>query len=464
MGWVNDKPIGNALVVGGGPAGALAAKALSDRNYKVTVCEAYPHPKGSEEKRHAYVVSLNSRGQRALRRVGVVIELLDGGVKNDRYVRHGKKVDAKPKIIKSEQPSLVIRRQKLTANLLALAEQSGATICCGEKLIDVDFDNKVATFVATETGKEVKRSYDLLVGADGVRSVTRTLLEKRGLVGPTRKEADDMEYQVAVLPHWRELLRPETVVGDATDNSTHTWTDRTSNSNSLVFPLDDGKSLVCVICPGGKLDELKSSKGYGPFLQALYPNWTDVARDDLAKQLAADDNVATTGGTCIWTSALASPKSGVVLVGDSGHGMWPSLGQGCNAALESSSVLADAVDDVTGRIDAGEDVHKMIAQHFDKLRHEDAIAIVDLTFGGIGSRRTRGLNNGKSIFFLQLALTMLLHKLSFKVFPMPALLRTMSGDDVSYSKLHWQNKVERLATYGVLVGIVALAGMKYFRS
>jgi len=35
------------------------------------------------------------------------------------------------------------------------------------------------------------------------------------------------------------------------------------------------------------------------------------------------------------------PGSGVVLMGDAGHGMWPTLGQGCNAALESVSSKGD---------------------------------------------------------------------------------------------------------------------------
>ena len=65
----NDQPsIGKALIVGGGPAGALSAKALSNRNFDVTLCESYPHPSGSFEKRHAYVISLNPRGLRALSR------------------------------------------------------------------------------------------------------------------------------------------------------------------------------------------------------------------------------------------------------------------------------------------------------------------------------------------------------------------------------------------------------------
>ena len=35
--------------------------------------------------------------------------------------------------------------------------------------------------------------------------------------------------------------------------------------------------------------------------------------------------------------------AGVVLVGDSAHSMWASLGQGCNTALETCQVFADTL-------------------------------------------------------------------------------------------------------------------------
>mmetsp|Transcript_28314 Transcript_28314/g.57506 ORF Transcript_28314/g.57506 Transcript_28314/m.57506 type:complete len:502 (-) Transcript_28314:1384-2889(-) len=467
------KPLGKALIVGGGPAGALAAKALSDRNYDVTLCEAYPHPSGSEEKSHAYVICVSPRGIAALRRVGVdPLTELEGGVVNYAYVRHGNTADSDVKIFKKgdNEPTYVIRRQKLTAGLLRIAEEAGAEVVCGERLVDIDVNKRVATFTSPKTGKETKRSYDLLVGTDGVKSVTRTLLEAKGLIGTVRKEDDDMEYQVAILPSWRMTLSPAAVIG-APDVSIHTYADRKSNSSALVFPLDDGNSLVCVICPGGRLGSMKNDNDqYGPSLQALFPNWSHASWQSLATQLAAKDNVPTTGGTCIWTSALGAPEAGVVLVGDSGHAMFPSLGQGCNAALESVAVLTDAVEAVCGTgtmiPSAGAGVRevdiwskttgeraRLVAEEYQGLRHEDALAVVDLTFGGIGSRRTRGAPNGKFLYMAQVTLMMLLNVLTLKLVPKPALLRVMGGDLAPYSALLWQHKCEKVLTYAVLIGV-----------
>ena len=44
------------------------------------------------------------------------------------------------------------------------------------------------------------------------------------------------------------------------------------------------------------------------------------------------------GGLNTRCSTLAA--EGAILMGDAGHSMWPSLGQGANAALESAGVLA----------------------------------------------------------------------------------------------------------------------------
>ena len=70
-GLADPPPVGRCLIVGGGPAGALAAKSLAERGYDTTLIESYPHPVGSTEKAHAYVIALNPRGIRALRRCGV---------------------------------------------------------------------------------------------------------------------------------------------------------------------------------------------------------------------------------------------------------------------------------------------------------------------------------------------------------------------------------------------------------
>ena len=316
----------------------------------------------------------------ALKRCGIdPLVDLEGAVVSEALVRHhsttGKVSIRKPE--RGDEWSVVlVRRRALAASLLQAAEAVGANIQCGWRVKDVDFDKREVTVVAQgtngttkeggENSKKVK--YDLLVGADGVRSITRTLLSNhlstKEIPFPVKTLDDTMEYQVAIIPRpWKEIILPQKHwTHSCPPASMHTWSDTTTGGTGLGFPIrrDSSTSLmdqfmVCVIFPGGKLGKMKQNgfSGYTAALNGLFADWTSDSRLDLAQLLAEDDNVPSIGGTCVWSEALSHPESGVVLIGDSGHGMWPSLGQGCNAALESVAVFADAIDAVKGSISNG---------------------------------------------------------------------------------------------------------------
>ena len=120
-----------------------------------------------------------------------------------------------------------------------------------------------------------------------------------------------------------------------------------------------------------------------------------------------------------------------------------SPGQGANCALETAAVFCETVQDVSRALGgssnssapstATEWSHQVVAE-FHHRRHADARAAVDLTYGGIGARQSRGRDIAPLAYKLQMAGMMILHKLTIGVVPMPALLRLMSGDSLSYSK------------------------------
>jgi kynurenine 3-monooxygenase len=66
-----------------------------------------------------------------------------------------------------------------------------------------------------------------------------------------------------------------------------------------------------------------------------------------------------------------------VLMGDAAHSMWPTLGQGVNSALEDATVLSQVLQDCAGDLDS-------VPLAFHKARHEDALAVVDLTWHSYG--------------------------------------------------------------------------------
>ena len=336
----------NVCVVGGGPAGAAVAVALRRQGHAVDLYEAYPHPRQKPAQNNnpkAYVIALGPRGQRGLTRAtGILPEQVQGGIRTGNLARHagGGSRSPRAKLMQRDQPSLIVPRQALAAHLLDEAAQAGVRLHLEHRLVGIDFERRIATFETPDakTKKVVERAYDLLVGCDGSKSAVRTLLDDDGAAdfSVERTEVDSMEYQVAVLPEQRlftDQLPADTV---------HAWNSKEYNAICLAFPvMDKNSTLFAIVFPEGKLAEYQvahrqkqkgddssgaDGDGYDKPLASLLPDVDERSRQDLAAQLAAAGPPAN-GGTCVWCSALGSPATGVALVGDAAHGMWPSLGE-----------------------------------------------------------------------------------------------------------------------------------------
>lgn len=114
-------------------------------------------------------------------------------------------------------------------------------------------------------------------------------------------------------------------------------------------------------------------------------------------------------------------------------------GQGANCAFETAAVFCESVQEVSrsgsSTLSTAADWSRTVVAEFNQRRHADALAAVDLTYGGIGARKSRGRDIAPLSYKLQAGGIMILHKFTLGLVPMPALLRIMGGDPVSYSKL-----------------------------
>jgi len=490
----------SVLIVGGGPSGAATAKAMADRGYtNINLYEAYEHPKSlSKTSSKAYVIALSSRGQQGiLDSTGIdMVKEAEGaaeGVISNDMARHiynpRKKLTSTKPMNHKELPSLIIPRKALTERLLDAAHESGVCVHYQHRLVEVDFENRIATFAIEEkaTPRMVDVKYDLLIGADGCNSKVRNLMvkNKNSLKDFTaRTEQDSMEYQVVVLSE-------SPFVNSHPEGCVHSWNNKELNAICLGFPMkinDEGKNdcdtpkysmLFAIVFPEGKLESFRND-GYRAPLTNLLP---DLFVGEVGeKRLSEFDeqlrvNHIANGGLCVWSSALGhadldtqGKAGGVILLGDSGHGMWPSLGQGANCALESVGVFVRCLDELASQDEEKDKISsswtKELVELFHDARFEDAEAAVDLTYGGIGSRKSRGRLNAPLSYKLQMIGMMLLHKLTFGIVPMPALLRLMKGTKtLSYASAKRFNFIyEKYICLGALLFSIAVttAGMKAF--
>ncbi len=94
---------------------------------------------------------------------------------------------------------------------------------------------------------------------------------------------------------------------------------------------------------------------------------------------------------------------------------------------------------------------------FNKNRFDDAKAAVDLTYGGIGARKSRGRANAPLSFKLQVAGMYLLNKLTLGLVPPPAMIRLLRGDNIPYTRARAYNFV--LEKYICACALLAVASI-----
>ncbi|WP_306316608.1 MULTISPECIES: FAD-dependent oxidoreductase [unclassified Streptomyces] len=164
--------IGNALVVGGGIAGLSAATALGRRGIACDVLELRDAPAGA-------AITLQNRAIDALDELGLLDRIrAEGRARSQadifRYFDAAGAPVPTPAVPPPAEGALpqavVIHRAALARVLRDGAEAAGAVVRTGTTLTALTTHDGGATVRLTD-GTE--RTYDLVIGADGVRSATR---------------------------------------------------------------------------------------------------------------------------------------------------------------------------------------------------------------------------------------------------------------------------------------------------
>ncbi|THA68727.1 salicylate 1-monooxygenase [Streptomyces sp. A0958] len=165
----------NVIVVGGGVAGMASAIALRRIGVEVAVYEAYAEPAGQV----GSFLSLASNGLRVLRALGVLEQVRRAGIDvphQRMWAGSGKVLGDVPRgrLSGDTLHSVTLMRGALVETLRAQAAAAGADLVTGERLVDaVTTDEGVRAVFAS--GRTAEAS--LLIGADGIGSVTRSLLD-----------------------------------------------------------------------------------------------------------------------------------------------------------------------------------------------------------------------------------------------------------------------------------------------
>ncbi|MBD0743183.1 FAD-dependent monooxygenase [Streptomyces sp. CBMA152] len=303
----------DAIVVGGGIGGLATAIGLSRRGWQVQVLE-----RAAEFREVGAGISLWPNALRALDALGLGAQVRQhaladtgAGIRNPKGAWLSR-TDTRAMESRYGQLTVLHRAELLDILCAALPEQ---VLRPGVAVRRVRPDGTVV-----HDGGELHA--DLVVGADGIRSVVRRSLWP---------DAPGPRY--AGYTTWRVVTGPVPIGAGG-----ETW----GRGERFGFvPLPDGRVYafgVATVPEGGTGDGLAE-------LRRRFGTW----HDPIPAVLAAADESAVLRHDVHSLSPLPTYVSGrVALIGDAAHAMTPNLGQGACQALEDAVELAAALDSSGG--------------------------------------------------------------------------------------------------------------------
>jgi 2-polyprenyl-6-methoxyphenol hydroxylase-like FAD-dependent oxidoreductase len=317
------------LIAGGGVAGSVTAMALQQAGIQATIFEA--HPKTDAD--IGSYLSVSPNGLDAIDAVGALPLLTREGIPTRRNVlwdANGRRLGATRLGTPLPDGTLAqtLKRARLTRVLLDEAVRRGIRVEYGRRLADATVGpsgDVTATFRDGSTARG-----DLLVGADGIHSVTRRLIDPAapsgrfvGLTnfgGVTRGVSLNVEREA-----WHMIFGRRAFFGYGVAPAGDVFW-------FVNWPRD-------AIGPDERAATMHAA--WKEQLAALFREDAGPAVDLIRAgelELAAD-NTYDLGHVPVWH------RGPIVIIGDAAHAPSPTSGQGASMAAEDGVILAKALRD-----------------------------------------------------------------------------------------------------------------------
>jgi 2-polyprenyl-6-methoxyphenol hydroxylase-like FAD-dependent oxidoreductase len=354
-----------AIVIGAGIAGPVAATALQQAGISATVYEAYPAVSdgiGGD-------LALAANGLRALGIIGVdeavrAIALPIGGqimsVNGRGFELPG---------LDGVEPMQMIGRGDLQRVLRDRAVETGVRFYYDKRLVTAE---STATGVTASFGDDTTATADVLLGADGVRSTVRTLIDPAapgagytGLLGFQGSAELDSDLDPGVMTfafgkrayylYWR------TRDGRVTWGANLPSKQYLSTTDMRKIPAADWLTT----------------------LRETYAG--DIPGDKLAN-LTTEDTLQVLGAIHIMPPVRHWHRDRMVLVGDAVHAPSNSTGQGASLAIESAIQLARCLRDLPDPAAAFAAYEGLRRERVEKITRRGARTNSAKTPGPVGRR------------------------------------------------------------------------------
>ncbi|NEO18192.1 MULTISPECIES: NAD(P)/FAD-dependent oxidoreductase [unclassified Moorena] len=328
------------IIVGAGPCGLLMAHYLLQRDskYCVELYDKRPDPRLNPlSTARSHIISLGFRGRAALREVGLDSLAIERGT-----MALGQEIHNSRGVVQSisrKKPRLLIERNVLTNLLLETLTKRYDANCLRlkfeQKCLDIDLEAKSAVFQSA-SGYQPCKAYDLLIGADGLRSKVRNILQHTtGLEVKLGKSQIELKTLTLRCPE----NHPELTLNR---DSVHLYS--LGSSGSLLFwPTPNGNynGIVCFARWYNRLANISSGSEVLTFFRKYMGDFRQLISPEEAEAFAQKPFFETTTVRC----SRYHFGNSVLLLGDATHAVSPMIAQGCSAALEDSLVFNQLLDE-----------------------------------------------------------------------------------------------------------------------
>ncbi len=354
------------LIVGAGLCGSLLALRMAQRGYQVRVYEGRSDLRESTLSAGRSInLALSNRGLKALRLAGIDKQARKLCIPMEGRLMH----DAKSNTFKSgysgRKGEVInsISRRDLNILLLNEAEKhENVSLCFNSKCIDIDINNKVASFKSDDPGGQFKVEADVIFGTDGAGSSLRKSYQKQFPAFRVSQEFLTHGYKELEIP------ADQNAHHQISKDHLHIWP--RGNYMLIALPNMDGSFTVTLFLSHSEgeynFENLTTKEKITSFFKKDFPD-TLALIPDILKEF--ENNPTGKLGTvkCYpWAY-----KGNTLLLGDSSHAIVPFYGQGMNASFEDISIFDSVLDEYEGD-------WKRVFSAYQQRRKKDTDAIADL--------------------------------------------------------------------------------------
>ncbi|PWJ93070.1 salicylate hydroxylase [Mesorhizobium loti] len=339
---MNDTRSRQVVIAGAGVAGLTAALAFAERGYPVRVFEQAQRLEAA-----GAGLQLSPNATRILRQLGVLDRLLPAAVRPEAVVlkdaatlRELARVPlGQAAETRWQAPYLVAHRADLQSALTArVAEISDIHLTTGARIGSVAAGPDGITATAEIDGKTIEAEGFLLVGADGVWSSVRALVD-------SAKRAASPRSRFSGELAWRATIAAQSAAGQAfaaigAPDCVTTFLH--PGFHMVAYPVSKGDAFNLVAFTRGERIAEGWSGHADPGILASAMRGTAPGLAELVEMVGAwlTWPLHTVEQNQPWTM-----PDGIALIGDAAHAMTPFAAQGAAMAIEDAATLADIIAD-----------------------------------------------------------------------------------------------------------------------